>query len=193
MRHERQRIAMATLFALGIALASSGLCADDKGPPQTPAVKDFTKRVQDYLKTRQPLNKDVPSLKPTKTSENIVAHQRALAESLRAARKDAQQGDIFTPEIATEFRGLIAETMKGPEAPRIRKSLKHAEPVVLTLHVNDSYPAKVPLQSTPPTLLQNLPKLPKELDYRLIGRSLALRDCDANIIIDFIPNAIPIA
>ena len=81
--------------------------------------------------------------------------------------------------------------MNGSNARGIRESLRHAEPVTLSLRVNDEYPDKVPLQSTPPTLLMNLPKLPKELDYRVIGRALALRDCDANIIVDFIPDVIP--
>jgi hypothetical protein len=81
--------------------------------------------------------------------------------------------------------------MKGPRAARIRESLKRAEPVKLRLKVNDEYPRTIPLQSTPPTLLLNLPELPKEVDYRIVGRALILRDVDANIVIDFIPNAIP--
>ena len=61
----------------------------------------------------------------------------------------------------------------------------------LQLRVNDSYPSKVPLQSTPPTLLMNLPKLPEELEYRLVGRSLVLRCAKGNLIVDFIPNVMP--
>jgi hypothetical protein len=36
----------------------------------------------------------------------------------------------------------------------------------------------------------NLPKLPPELEYRIIGKNLIIRDVDANIIVDFVPNAI---
>ena len=43
----------------------------------------------------------------------------------------------------------------------------------------------------PPTLLRQLPDLPNELAYRIIGRALALQDIKANLIVDFIPNAIP--
>jgi hypothetical protein len=80
--------------------------------------------------------------------------------------------------------------MQGPEAQRIRKSLEHAEPVQGQLRVNAPYPS-VPLQSTPPSLLLNLPPLPSEVDYRLVGRALVLRDVQANLIVDFVPNAIP--
>jgi hypothetical protein len=49
----------------------------------------------------------------------------------------------------------------------------------------------LPLQSTPPSLLANFPELPKEVEYRIVGHNLILRDVDANLIIDFLTNAIP--
>ena len=103
----------------------------------------------------------------------------------------ARQGDIFTPEISAEFRRLIGITRQGPEAQRIHESLKHAEPLrPRPLRVNAAYPAKVPLQSTPPSLLLNLPKLPPELEYRVVGHDLILRDIEANLIVDFIVNVV---
>jgi len=61
----------------------------------------------------------------------------------------------------------------------------------MELQVNQSYPERVALQSTPPTLLLNLPELPNGLEYRILGRELVLRDSDANIIVDYVPNALP--
>lgn len=177
-----------SLYALSLCVLS--LCASSSAFAGDDPQQDFEKRVQEYQKLRQPLTKQVPPLKPTKVVDDIRSHQKDMAASIRIARKDARQGDLFTPEIATEFRRLITQTMTSREGPKILKSMRRAEPVALSLHVNDDYPAKVPLQSTPPTLLMNLPRLPKELDYRLIGRALAVRDCDANIIVDFLPDAI---
>ena len=37
----------------------------------------------------------------------------------------------------------------------------------------------------------NLPTLPKELEYRIIGRNLILHDIVPNIIVDFVSDAIP--
>ena len=69
--------------------------------------------------------------------------------------------------------------------------MKHAEPLApRPLQVNDAYPPATPLQSTPPSLLLNLPPLPPDLEYRVVGHALILRDIDANLIVDFIPNAI---
>jgi hypothetical protein len=59
-----------------------------------------------------------------------------------------------------------------------------------SIKVNAAYPP-VPLQSMPPTLLANLPELPSDLDYRLIGRTLVLRDVHSNLILDYISKAIP--
>jgi hypothetical protein len=61
----------------------------------------------------------------------------------------------------------------------------------MELQINQSYPEEIPLQSTPPTLLLTLPELPKGLEYRILGRELVLRDSDANIVVDYIPNALP--
>jgi len=133
----------------------------------------------------------IPGLKPTKTAAEIGGHERALAHEIREAREGATQGNIFTPEIAAQFRVLIGETMKGPSAARIRESLNQASPVWLSgLRVNMTYPHDVPLQSSPPTLLMNLPALPAQLEYRVVGRSLILRDLEANLVVDFLRDAI---
>ena len=69
--------------------------------------------------------------------------------------------------------------------------MRHGEPAKIELQVNQSYPENIPLQSTPPSLLLNLPELPKGLEYRILGRELVLRDSDANIVVDYVPNALP--
>jgi hypothetical protein len=161
-------------------------------PVNQDAVKtqEFENRVAGYVKLHKQAASDLDGLKPTKEPQEITNHEEALAANIREARRNAKQGDIFTPPVAEEFRRLIAITMKGERASHIRASLRHAEPVRLSLAVNDAYPRAVPLQSTPPTLLLNLPQLPKEMEYRIVGRALVLRDVDANIVVDFIPEAI---
>ena len=36
----------------------------------------------------------------------------------------------------------------------------------------------------------NLPNLPEQLEYRIVGKNLIIRDVEANIVVDFVPNAI---
>jgi hypothetical protein len=155
------------------------------------AIQEFQKRVSDYMTLRKSAAEGLPSLKPTASPTTIVHHERELARRIQAAREGAKLGDIFAPAIEKEFRRLIGIAMQGQAARHVKQSLKRAEPVVLPLHVNDWYPTGIPLQSTPPTLILNLPELPKGLDYRVVGHNLVLRDAEANIIVDFISNAIP--
>jgi len=181
------RIGAVVLLALcGFSTASDHKSTD----PATSAIRDFHERLERYLKLRKQTEAGLPRLKPTASAQLITARSQELTRRLRFARRDARVGSIFTPASATEFRRLIAITMQGKEAEQIRASLKSGEPVTLPLRVNDPYPAAVPLQSTPPSLLLNLPQLPQQVDYRVIGRALVLRDVDANLILDFIPDAV---
>ena len=56
--------------------------------------------------------------------------------------------------------------------------------------INAAYPDKQPLLTSPPSVLGNLPPLPKDIEYRFVNKHLILRDARANLIIDYIPNAI---
>ncbi len=157
-------------------------------------IRDFENRVADYVKLHKKVQAEAPAPKRTDSAAKIKEAQVTAAPKIRTARPEAKQGDIFTPEISELFRRLIATPLKGPDGPQIRASLRHAEPVDgIHLRVNAPYPEGVPLQSTPPSLLLNLPQLPPELEYRIVGRALVLRDVGANVIVDFIPGAIPSA
>lgn len=175
------------VFCTCLAIASE----QEKVNPGAQNVADFSQRVADYLKVRRGAISHVASLKPTKSPDAITRHEHALAHEIREARRGVGQGNIFTPAITQEFRRLLAATMQGPEAVRIRSSLRHAEPIQhRPVRVNDIYPHGTPLQSVPPSLLLNLPPLPSELEYRFIGNDLILRDVEANLIVDLIPNAL---
>lgn len=137
------------------------------------------------------LAKGLSTTKQTTEPQLILDRQRELAHKIRDARSQAKPGDIFTPDISKEFRRLLALAMAGQNDSHVKKSLERAEPVRLNLHVNEAYPTSIPLQSTPPSILMNLPRLPPELEYRIVGRTLALRDAVANLVIDFMPDAIP--
>jgi hypothetical protein len=78
--------------------------------------------------------------------------------------------------------------MQPEDAARIRKSLRDAEPVAGRPQVNHPYPSGTPVQSTPPSILLNLPHLPPDIEYRFVSRTLILLDAKANLIIDFMTN-----
>lgn len=159
------------------------------GTPDSAIVSEFEAKVKQYLDFRQQHVGTPP--KPTNNPAGIVAKQQEMGNKLRVARAGAKQGEIFTPRIAAYFRRQITASFSGAHGKEIRASLAHAEPVKLELQINQSYPPDQPLQSTPPTLLLNLPNLPDGLEYRLLDRELVLRDTEANVVIDYVPNALP--
>jgi hypothetical protein len=153
--------------------------------------KTFADRVQKYVKMQKDLKASLPALKPTKDATQIIEHQHALARIIADARRDARQGDIFTPEVTERFRKIIDRTFRGPEGRLARETIRPDSPSkVLVLHVNDVCPEEISLTTTPPTLLAKLPTLPQELVYRIVGRDLTLQDTEARLIVDFIRNAI---
>lgn len=190
---------MSRLFLPALLSAAVFSHSQNTAPPPNPPVnqdslvlQDFDKRVANYLSLHNKAKSELPAAKSTTSSEKIVDHRREMGPKLQAARPEAKQGQIFTPEIGRVFRRLIATPFNGPDGQRIRASLRRAEPVKgIQLRANEKYPERIPLQSTPPTLLLDLPKLPPELDYRIVGRSLVLRDVAANMIVDFLPDALP--
>jgi hypothetical protein len=68
--------------------------------------------------------------------------------------------------------------------------MKEDKPVVVAFKVNGPYPDKQPVATVPPNMLAALPPLPKDIEYRFIEKHLILRDAKANLIIDYMLNAI---
>jgi hypothetical protein len=154
-------------------------------------IQDFKNRVAEYVKLRSSIEGSLPQLKKGESAQQIDDQSKAMAAKIRAARRRAKQGDLFTEPIRKELRRLIVIASKGLDRPRIAASLKHAEPVAPRLLINGVYPQGVPLQSTPPTLLANLPELPKEVEYRIAGPLLVLVDAKTGLVLDYMKHAIP--
>jgi len=190
VKRSSRELTVAVLSLLWIA--ACGLAQSN--PKPSPGVNrdaligtDFEKRVADYMKLHQQALTGMKVPKTTDSPALITEFQHQLATKIRALRPNARQGEIFTNEVADWFRRLIQQAMSGPPGVKIRASFQHAEPIHgIHLDVNQSYPDGLPLQSMPPSLLLNLPPLPKELEYRFVGRELVLRDIPANLIVDVV-------
>jgi len=57
------------------------------------------------------------------------------------------------------------------------------------LRVNMTWPELVLFGFVPPQMLAALPRLPEELQYRILGNALVLWDHHPNLIVDFLPDA----
>jgi hypothetical protein len=155
-------------------------------------LQTFREDVAAYAALHERLERDLPPLQPTEQPHVIEVARRALAASIRAERADAQQGDIFTPAAARLFRQRIRIALRGTDIAELLGELYEEFPdeAKLVPEVHASFPRGASYEM-PPRILHALPALPGDLEYRLVGLHLVLWDTHANVIVDFIPNAIP--
>lgn len=176
------------LFAFVCLCALPGLGKD--------AREELKDRVAEYVKLRKGAVAGLPKLKSKAEPEEIAAHKRAEAQAIRAARANARQGDVLTPAVQEYLKQVIRSEMKGKAGLPARKAARQGNPAVegparVAVKVNATYPESAPLSTVPPTLLLRLPELPKEVDFRFVGRDLVLHDVNAGLIVDFVANATP--
>jgi hypothetical protein len=161
------------------------------GPPDASVVAEFTRRVREYVELREKLEDGMSRLRDEATPQQIDAHQRALAALVAKARADTRVGSVFLPDMQTFARGLLARVFDGPAGAQLRASIFDENPVDAKIAVNGRYPDAVPLSTMPPEVLQALPELPDDMEYRFVGRHLILLDTRSHVIVDFVENAIP--
>ena len=191
------QIAIAVLLcgsiARGTALSASAAAGRQPAAEATKeaVLKAFLKRIDEYVALKKRLTAGVPSPRPGDRGTGKV--ERAgdtLASRLKGARAEAKPGDMFG-EAAPYFKQIIehdTETRGVRDAYAAMQEVPAQSPPA----VNALYPEKAALATVPPLILVNLPRLPDGLEYRFMGRDLILRDRDANIIVDFVPGAVPV-
>lgn len=155
-------------------------------------LRDFKERIDKYADIHQGAAKSNAKPKESSDPAKIIATQDALAARIRAARSTAKQGDIFTAEIRSRFRRMLAPALKGEDGRDAKALMKDDAPAPgsIPFEVNAKYPEGAPVPTVPASLLLSLPTLPRPLEYRVVGKHLLLLDTDAGIIVDYIPNAI---
>ena len=181
------------------------------------AMQAFEERVSQYVLQHRLLETTVPPLQPTRDVRQIDMAVQALALRIRLARAGARPGDLITPEVGLVFRRRIAACLAPVEwAAVLAENAEEAEEASLSeapegtaaerrrrapedegvaggpspvLRVNMTWPEPVLFGFVPPQLLAALPRLPEELQYRIVGNALVLWDHHANLIVDFLPEA----
>jgi hypothetical protein len=183
---------LGVVISLAVAMCASATAQKERTNPNAAAIAEFTKRVDEYVALHKKQEATIPSLPKDASPQQIDQHQRALGRLIAEARPNAKRGDIFTLPMERIARKLLADIFQGPGGEQMKREIfeeyeqRNIRPVV-----NGRYPDEVPLSTVPPAVLAGLPKLPEELEYRFVGRSLILLDPHAHIIADYIERAIP--
>jgi hypothetical protein len=157
--------------------------------PQAIALVEFEKRLQGYIDLRAQLAGKLKPLSPTADSAELAARQDTLAAAIRQARKTAKPGDMVPTAVADQIRRTVTDDLRRRNAESKRAVIEEV-PAVRPA-INKAVPDTAALATVPPLLLNNLPKLPDNLQYRFLGRHMVLLDGDTRLIIDYILNVLP--
>jgi hypothetical protein len=155
------------------------------------AISAFERKVKDYIKLRNQLRDKAPKLSKDSTPEQLQNYRTSLEQSLRAARAGTKRGDLFMPELAEYIRRTLKVEFQGKDRKEIREIVFETELQGVVLRINYPYAESAELSEMPATLLSKLPPLPKEMRYRFVGRNMLLVDRETNLIIDYMPDALP--
>lgn len=158
--------------------------------PQAAALADFSQRVQEYLRMRESIGRQLTPLSPTASAGDLRARQQALAAALRQARAGRRHGDLVPAPVQDQIRRTVAADYRGREVAARRAALEEV-PAGALPRINGSYPHSAPLPTVPPLLLASLPRLPDNLQYRFYGRHVVILDGDVEIVLDYVQDAIP--
>ena len=111
-----------------------------------------------------------------------AADQKGMAAAMRAARPSAAGGDFFTQVIAAAFHARISTALrtqgcKTPTGDSPSNEVPRVGALAISMHL------------VPGCLLEVLPRLPEELEYRATGVVLVLVDTHANTVVDVLHGA----
>ena len=203
MRRQTQpfllRIALGLLVSLAGVDASFGQSTQSAAlaPPAVvsaadkAAIETFEKQVKAYVDLRNKIRESAPKLSKDSTPEQIHAYRTALEQSIRNSRNGAKRGELFRPETADYIRRTLKIEFQGKDRQELREKIFETEVQSVVLRVNYPYAQNAEFSEMPATLLAKLPVLPKEVRYRFVGRNMLLVDRESNVIIDYMPDALP--
>jgi hypothetical protein len=195
-----RQICANTLLPLAVALscvliASTGRAQEGVAPDA--ALEHFQQSVAAYLTLRDRVTAGLPG--PTVTSDPASLHRTtdSLAHAVRAARRHARRGDVFTTDVALRFRAVISAALRAhgispaDVLADVREELAEGrtsgQRPAVAVNARFAWGAG---SGMPPEILAELPALPAALEYTFVNRDLLLVDAGADLVIDVLPDAI---
>jgi hypothetical protein len=155
------------------------------------AYKHLNEEIARYLAIYTDLRAEVPGPVPNSTARELNAASDTLFNAIRRARPRARQGDFFDADATRLIAQRLRDALRSPHAAAALAGIDDERPAVVKPQVYLRFPVENEMATMPPSLLRVLPRLPAELEYRIIGENLVLRDIKASMILDYIPAALP--
>ena len=163
-----------------------------------PGAADFEARLKTYVETTKPLRakaeQSVSDGKNPSQQAAVLDQRRAtLSQSICDMRAQAKPGDLFTPTGAAHIKRVIDAAFAGPGAAAIRDALEEQNDPTLYKGKNHKLVLneRIAAPLLPAILIADLPPLPKEVEYRFLGRALILADAESTCSLDYLEGALP--
>jgi len=171
------------LCLLGVTTRAN-IAADD-------GVRAFQRSVDEYLALRHRLEPTLPPLAMSSDPQRIHDAVESRAAAIRQARAHQRAGEMFNPAVTGLFRRRIQDAVSksGDAIERVLQQIHDHDARRERPAVNGRFSWRTAV-ATPASILSLLPALPDELQYRFVGRDLALVDTDADLVIDVLPDAL---
>ncbi len=173
------------------ALAFTAAIGSTQGDADAKITAGFLDRIGAYVQVRQKLESSAPAIPKKATPEQIDQHQRALASAVRAARSAAVPGQVFGADMSALIKRRFRTLFTGSRGAGLRHEVLEEYPGPTPVSVNGRYPDRVPMSQMPAPVLEQLPSLPDDIEFRFVGDQLILFDPHAHLVVDFIKNALP--
>ena len=161
-------------------------------PPGTDPLRGFNERLASYVALKEDAVRSVPPRSAARTFAEFLQTTDRLRSVLAEARVDARPGNLFG-DGASLLRERIASALESHHldirdlrANQMRDRIAGAPPV----RINQRFPWQRGT-SMPACLLEALPQLPWDLQYRIDDRDLVLVDVDVNLVLDILERALP--
>jgi hypothetical protein len=184
-------IAVGILLAPPTVLSATRLQATAPSSAEAAAIKQFNEAIAKYMALRQRLRSEVAGPVKDSSSTQVTNAADALAGAIERARQGATVGAIFTEPVAAVIKHRIADAVSSGRLQAVLADIDDDGKPSASPTVHLRLPVSAQMATMPSALLKVLPSLPKELEYRIVGRYLVLRDVDASIVLDYIPSAVP--
>jgi len=191
--HASLILAISLAGAIPLSGATDGQACAGQSPSacDAAAVAEFTAGVQEYLHVRDTAAGHLPPERLFEDPTEMLVEREAMRQAIRDARPNARAGDLFTPRAAATIRRIVAETAAA----------QNVDPsdIVRDLRAERMHGAKRPVVNGGydwrlgawmwSALLQTLPPLPADLQYRIVSDDLVLIDVRASLVVDILEHA----
>lgn len=155
------------------------------------AVAQFEAAIAKYMAVRERLRGEISGPVANSSPTELNRASDALAAAIQRARRGAKVGTIFAVPIASVVKRRVTDVIRRDNLGPLLAEIDDDEPAIKFPAIHLRFPGPAQMATMPPSLLDALPPLPKQLEYRIVGDYLILRDIDAALILDYIPAAVP--